>query len=269
VKQSKITSYADFLKEQGQNRHQPVASAEHEVNPSLGLRKAEMSDSNVLGHARYDAMVLAIEACHRVDEVKEIRDKARAIEVYAAQALNRNAERKAAEVRIRAERKTGELLKETKQSGERRGDGGSGANQHSKEVKEEPSVSKRVPKLKDLGISYDQSSKWQKLAEIPKEKFDEALANPHVIPSTEGVLEAVAPPFHMDPIKYDKDALMAHGHIMDFREIMQRPAEELFDLMRDFQREEVVALIPEVIAWLQRISKAPLSAEQGQTQETR
>jgi F0F1-type ATP synthase membrane subunit b/b' len=64
-------------------------------------------------------MVLAIAACRRVDEAKEIRDKARAIEVYAAQALNRDAERQAAEIRVRAERRTGKLLKEMKQSGER------------------------------------------------------------------------------------------------------------------------------------------------------
>jgi hypothetical protein len=83
------------------------------------MRKENMPPEQALGLVRYDAMILAIEACHSIDEVKDIRDKARAIEVYAAQALNRDAERKAAEVRIRAERKTGELLKETKASGDR------------------------------------------------------------------------------------------------------------------------------------------------------
>ena len=58
--------------------------------------------------------------------MKEIRDKARALEVYAAQALNRDAERKAAEIRVRAERKTGELLKQTKESGELPGNEGCG-----------------------------------------------------------------------------------------------------------------------------------------------
>jgi hypothetical protein len=50
-----------------------------------------------------------------VDGAKEIRDRARAVEVYAKQAQNREAERKAAEIRIRTERRAGQLLKEMKQ----------------------------------------------------------------------------------------------------------------------------------------------------------
>lgn len=61
---------------------------------------------------KYEAMVLAINECHNVDEVKDIRDKARALEMYARQAKNTDAERKAADVRLRAERRTGELLRD-------------------------------------------------------------------------------------------------------------------------------------------------------------
>src|SRR5947209_8036177 len=60
---------------------------------------------------RYDAMCRAIEAAYRVDEVKDIRDKARAFETYARQAKNVEAERQACEIRLRAERKAGQLLK--------------------------------------------------------------------------------------------------------------------------------------------------------------
>ena len=54
---------------------------------------------------RYDAMCAAIDAAYEVDEVKDIRDKALAIEVYTRQAQNIEAERKAVQIRLRAERK--------------------------------------------------------------------------------------------------------------------------------------------------------------------
>ena len=66
-----------------------------------------MKTASQTGLVRYDAMILAIDACVAVDEVKEIRDKARALEVYASQAMNRDSEQKAAAIRIRAERKAG------------------------------------------------------------------------------------------------------------------------------------------------------------------
>jgi hypothetical protein len=44
---------------------------------------------------RYDTMCRAIEAAHEVDEVKDIRDKAVALEHYARQAQNTDAERQA------------------------------------------------------------------------------------------------------------------------------------------------------------------------------
>jgi hypothetical protein len=54
---------------------------------------------------RYDAMCRAIEAAYKVDEVKDIRDQAIALETYARQAHNVEAERQACEIRLRAERK--------------------------------------------------------------------------------------------------------------------------------------------------------------------
>ena len=43
---------------------------------------------NVIGLVKYDAMCRAITECHKIDEVKDIRDRAKAFEVYAKEAMN-------------------------------------------------------------------------------------------------------------------------------------------------------------------------------------
>ena len=124
---------------------------------------------------KYEAMCTAIDAARQVDEVKDIRDKALAIQMYAKQAKNLDAERHAAEIRVRAERKCGELLA--------KGPKAKGGNPNL------PTPTKRegVETLSELGISYKQSSEWQQLAEVPEEHFEEAMAEQE-IPSASGVL---------------------------------------------------------------------------------
>lgn len=59
---------------------------------------------------KYDAMCHAIAEAWSIDEAKDIADKAAALAVYAKQAKNFDAERQASEIRVRAERRCGELL---------------------------------------------------------------------------------------------------------------------------------------------------------------
>ena len=59
---------------------------------------------------RYDAACHALSLAKSVDEAKDIRDKAEAIRAYARQAKNKELEIDAVEIRIRAERRLGELL---------------------------------------------------------------------------------------------------------------------------------------------------------------
>jgi hypothetical protein len=119
---------------------------------------------------RYDAMCRAIAAAYDVDEVKDIRDKALAIEVYARQAQNYEAEHKAAKVRERAERRAGELLAEREMA---KGGGDQRSDHRSPHVTgDRPEHPSNQPKtLADLGITKRQSANWQKLAKMPLERF--------------------------------------------------------------------------------------------------
>jgi hypothetical protein len=190
------------------------------------------------GLIRYDAMCTAIAECHTVDEVKEIRDKARALEVYAQQALNREAERKACEIRIRAERKVGGMLRDMKQNGQRHSRGGDHA------------AMSHPPTLPELGISRDQCSQWQQLAAIPEDEFEETLAREDK-PSTEGMVNArilrKAPKPHIDP-----DALWVWGRLKEFEQLIERipDPKSVRREMTNFMREDTERISGKLSAWI-------------------
>lgn len=75
---------------------------------------------------------------------------------------------------MRAERHAGRLLKVMAKSKER--DTGKGNRN--------PALKSRegTPKLADLGVSAKQSSKWQKLADVPEPEFVSALSLCHDVP---------------------------------------------------------------------------------------
>src|ERR1039458_9999852 len=112
---------------------------------------------------RYDAARRAIAAAYRVDEVKSIRDKAEAVRVYAKQAGDFNLQNQAAEIRLLAEHRAGRLLLDMVKNPGARGEGRPGKNGRKRRSS---STTAYPPKLTDLGISKDQSSKWQRMAQM-------------------------------------------------------------------------------------------------------
>ncbi|CAK7026567.1 hypothetical protein [Saezia sanguinis] len=120
---------------------------------------------------KYDAACRALAEAKAVDEVKDLRDKAEAMRIYAMQAKNKTLEVDAAEIRIRAERRLGEMITHQKETvGLNTGAAGLGINQHNKqEVRSLPTT---APTLADVGISKDLSSRAQKLAAVPEEEFE-------------------------------------------------------------------------------------------------
>lgn len=89
-----------------------------------------------------------------IDEVKDIRDKAEALRVYVKQVgQSLEMQNQCAEIKIRAERKAGEMIPEQITIGTKLHD----------------------VTLSDLGIEKIQSHRWQIIASIPEETFEEYI----------------------------------------------------------------------------------------------
>jgi len=109
---------------------------------------------------KYNKMKFAIQECHKIDEIKLIRDKAEAYR-YAMIQAKESPEliRKAEEIKLRAERRAGELLPE----------------QIRKSEEGRPKEAFQGRTLTDMNIERKQSSNWQRIASIPEDKFEEYI----------------------------------------------------------------------------------------------
>lgn len=124
---------------------------------------------------KYEAACRALAECKSVDEAKSWTDKAAAMQAYGRMAKDRTLEVDAAEIRIRAERRLGEMIAAQKaQGGLSKGGAGMAGNQHTGKLV--PSSQTSAPKLADAGISHDLSSRAQKLAAVPAGQFEAELA---------------------------------------------------------------------------------------------
>lgn len=230
---------------------------------------AAISQANgAVGLVRYDEMCRAIQAAYEVDEVLDIKDKARAIELYMQQQHNVEAERRACEIRLRAERKLGQMLKGMEKI---HGARGTGSNQY--EVRSQRATPPQ-PTLSDLGISKTQSSRWQKLAEVPDETWERTFAQPEK-PSTTGIIAAhekatrpapepaPAPAPEPEPARtatpaqrgVHPDAIWVWGRLLDFERmnLLSTDPASLAETMEDHMREVVCELAPRVCEWLQQM----------------
>jgi hypothetical protein len=192
----------------------------------------------------YDTMCRAIEQAYEVDEVKDIRDKHIALQTYFRLAENVEAERQACEIRLRAERKAGAILRSIEKA---KGARAPGTNRGTTR-----SVSDTASTLADLGISRQQSSEWQKLAAVPEPAFEAAVKAPGA--STSGIIAAHTKEKPQDTV--DENALWLWGRLLEFdrRGLLARDPAEVIATGMDHMKETTRLLAPRVAAWLGRIT---------------
>lgn len=200
--------------------------------------------TELTGLPQYDKMIELIGVCYEVDEVKNLRDQALALETYAKQALNTHAERQAIEIRIRAERRAGELLKPMERSPLSQG-GNSGKNQAA--VYAEPPPPSAYQEAKQgAGISDAQAKRWQKLADIPDAEFEQALQEPDRKPSTTGIIKT------RNNSQAPDDALWLWGRLRDFERdgYLAKDINLLVSEMSDALQSDVRRIVPQLMDWL-------------------
>lgn len=100
-----------------------------------------------------------------VHQVNDMRAKAEAIRVYGVQAkMGKEAEQAACELRLRAERRIGELIRSEQASG-----------RLARQASGNRNLASGTTRLNDHGITYDESAQFQKLADVPEDVFEDRV----------------------------------------------------------------------------------------------
>lgn len=121
---------------------------------------------------RYDAACRALADARTIDEVKGVRNSAEAMRAYARQAKNKQLELDAAEIRIRAERRIGELIQ-----AQRVGTGLNTGGRPSEKPHAKTNEVSRLPTLKEAGIDDRLADRARKLASVPDQEFETHLSD--------------------------------------------------------------------------------------------
>ena len=189
----------------------------------------------------------AIAEYKTVDEVKNFRDKALAVEAYAKQANDFELEHDAAIARVRAERKCGELLRDMEKAkgvqGQLQGRDSSGGR-----VTRPPEDQPKT--LSEMGVTKDQSSKWQKLAEVPEAEFEKAINTQGAKPSTNHILKSRQE--DSEQKRMNGNSLWLWGTLRDMRKnnLFAVPLSSLTDEWTDAMKEDAESILNQLQKWV-------------------
>jgi len=152
---------------------------------------------------------LALVSAKNLDDVLRIRDQAEALRTYIKAASDSlEAANSAAEIKLRAERRAGELLAGMEKA----------LNQHHKSA---PDTMSGAP-LESFGVSYKQSSRWQKEASVQEDVFEEYLqdCNDQGREITQAGLLKLAEPCHVSHNSVENEWYTPSKYIEAARTVM-------------------------------------------------
>lgn len=130
------------------------------MNQTIPAKTADPRQIALVSQARR-----ALAESRSIDEVKDIRDKAEAMRLYLKQRNESlEAQNAAAEIKLWAERRAGEMLAVMDRRRPEQG-----------RPKEASHDERLPPKLSDLGIDYNQAHRFQAIADIPEPLFEEHI----------------------------------------------------------------------------------------------
>jgi len=148
--------------------------------------------------------------------------------------------------RLRAERKAGKLSTELEKKPGKRTD--------RQPVGAIPTGSKK-DELRKAGVSQDQAKQWEKLAAVPDQEFETALADRTAKPTTNGIIRATMAP-KRTPVS--TEALWLWGRLRDFERdgLLAKEARDVLSTMTPSMLDDVHTLAPRVVAWLKKIGRS-------------
>ena len=130
--------------------------------------------AQTLALSRYDVACRAVAEAKAVDDIVEIVGQANAVHAYARQAKNRQMEIDAAEIRIRAERRLGELMAAQKaRVGVATGGQHGGRASKIDGVRNTPSNA--PPTFAEAGIDKNLAKRARTYAAVPQGQFEQLL----------------------------------------------------------------------------------------------
>ena len=112
---------------------------------------------------KYEAARQALAEANAVDEVKDISDKVEALRAYAKQKNDTEMELWLSEIKVRADRRIGEISKGLEKAK---------SNQNTAQL---PSGGKKRDVLKEAGISTSAANRCEQIAEIPEDEFEQEV----------------------------------------------------------------------------------------------